>query len=207
MWEYITGAIIAPLQTFRAAAASRLWKQGLLLVAGIGLIKGAANVVITRSNPTLFSELATQEIPLLEEVRSLMQSPSFSLSNAVLGGLLFWFLAGVICYGLSKLFKGEGAIGGLLASFAFASSPSLIGSPLTALVSLLGGTGLVLGNIISFGTGLWVFILEILAVRESMRTSTGAAIIALLIGFIGYLIALILVGLFIAIITILAAGV
>jgi len=195
MWEYITGAIVAPLETFRDVAQKKYWKQGLLMIVVVGLIKGAASVIAARSSPSPFSGLSPTEFPFLETLRTLMQSPSFMLTNALLSGILFWFLAGVICFGLARLFKGEGTLGGLLAGFGFASSPNLIGGPLAALVSLLGSPGMLLSSIISFGTGLWVFVLEILSIRESMRIGTGAAVVAILIAFIAFFCALVIFGL------------
>ncbi len=195
MWEYITGAIVAPLETFRDAAQKRYWKQGLLLVVLVGLIKGSAGVIAARSNPSPFSGLSATEFPFLETLRTMMQSPYYMLTNALISGVLFWFLAGAICFGLSRLFRGEGTLGGLLAGFGFASSPNLIGGPLAALASLLGSPGMLLSSMISFGTGVWVFVLEILSIRESMGISTGAALVTIIIAFSAFFCALIVLGL------------
>ncbi len=206
MWEYITGAIVAPLETFRDVAQKKYWKQGLLLIAVVGLIKGAASVIAARSTPSPFSGLSTTEFPFLETLRTMMQSPSFMLSNALLSGVLFWFLAGAICFGIARLFKGEGTLGGLLAGFGFASSPNLIGGPLAAVLSLLGSPGMLLSSMISLGTGLWVFVLEILSIRESMGISTGAAVAALLIAFFAFFCALIIFGLILSVGTLFSAA-
>ncbi|HHW40964.1 MAG TPA: YIP1 family protein [Syntrophomonadaceae bacterium] len=206
MWEYITGAIVTPLETFRDVAQKKYWKQGLLLIVVVGLIKGAASVIAARSTPSPFSGLSATEFPFLETLRSMMQSPSFMLSNALLSSILFWFVAGAICFGIARLFKGEGTLGGLLAGFGFASSPNLIGVPLAAVLSLLGSPGMLLSSMISFGTGLWVFVLEILSIRESMGISTGAAVAALLIAFFAFFCALIIFGLILSVGTLFSAS-
>lgn len=206
MWEYITGAIITPLETFRELAQKKYWKQGLLLTVATGLIKGAGSVIAARSTPSPFSGLSATEFPFLETLRALLQSPAFMMANSLLSSILFWLVAGVICFGLSRLFKGEGTLGGLLASFGFASSPNLIGGPLAAVFYLFGSPGILLSSMISFLTGVWVFALEAFSIRESTGIATGAAIASILIASFGFFCFLLLIGLLLSLGTFLSTS-
>lgn len=195
MWEYITGAITTPLETLRHVAQKEYWKEGLLLTAASGLIKGATAVVVSRSAPSPLSELSASGLPFLETVRTLLQSPAYIMANSLISSILFWFVAGVICFGLSRVFKGKGTLKGLLASLGFASAPNLLGSPLAAVFCLLGSAGLLLSSAISFLTSLWVLALEVFSIRESTEITTGAAVISTLIASFGFFCFLLVIGL------------
>ncbi|MDH7577101.1 MAG: Yip1 family protein [Bacillota bacterium] len=193
MWEYITGALAAPVQTFRETAQKKWWRQGLLLVGGLALLRGLVGAATARANPPLPPGLeTTPEFPrFLEAALNLLQSPLFMLIGSLLGGVLVWFLGGVIFFAIGKLFKGQGTLGGVLAGLGFAETPRLIEIPLTAVLSLLGAPGTILGGVASFGFRIWVLVLDVLAVRESLRLGTGAATAVVLIP-----IALVFIGLF-----------
>lgn len=195
MWEYITGAIATPLETLRQVAQKEFWKEGLLLTAASGLIKGATAVVVARSSPPSLSELSAKEFPFLETMRSLLQSPAYIMANSLISSILFWFVAGVICFGLSRIFKGKGSLKGLLASLGFASAPNLLGYPLAAVFSLFGSPGLLLSSATSFLTSVWVLALEVFSIRESTGIATGAALASAVIASLGFFCFLLVVGL------------
>lgn len=202
MWEYITGAITTPLETLRHVAQKEYWREGLLLTAATGLIKGAATVVVARSTPSTFSELSASGFPLLETLRTLMRSPAYIMANSLISSILFWFVAGVICFGFSRIFKGTGTLRGLLASLGFASAPQLLGAPLAAVFCLFGNPGIFLSSTISFLTSVWVLALEVFSIRESTGITTGAAIISAILASFGFFCFLLAVGLLLSLGTI-----
>lgn len=71
-------------------------------------------------------------------------------------------------------------------TFAFASVPLLIMAPLTAVLNL-GGSALAIGlirGLVGTVAGIWVLVLQVLAIRESLILSTGRAIAVFLIPFV-----------------------
>lgn len=209
MWEYITGALVAPRQTFRQVSDQQMWKEGFTLVLVTGLIRGMANLVQARSLP-LFEGLTGSEIPYLDTLKAIYQSPLFSVSSALIGGLFSWFVTGLIAYGLARLFKGSGTLQGLLAATGFATSVFLIGSPLLALASLPGRTAALLVNLLTPAILIWSLLLNILAVGESLqvRTTTAALtyLLTLLIFMLICAILLIITGVLMAVFGVLAAS-
>lgn len=183
MWEYIAGILMAPVQTLREIAEKKLWKQGLLIIVAIALIKGVANAVTARDNPILPPglEMSAGLHPVLQSMLSVFQSPYFLIGSSLVGGIVTWFVGGLLFYGFGKLFKGQGTLTGILASTGYADAPYFIGIPLTVLLTLLGRPGAILGGFVGFGMGVWTFALDVLAVRESLGISTWAALITVLI--------------------------
>lgn len=176
MWEYITGALVTPVQTFRQTAQQQLWKQGLSLVIILSFLRGLVGAVSMQEAFALPPGLEiTPYFLQLEAAFKLFQSPLFFITSSFLGGILIWFLGGATFYLIGKLFKGQGTLGGLLAGIGFAKSPHFIQIPLTAVLTLLGLPGKVLSGLIGFGFSIWILVLNVLAVRESLKIGTGAA--------------------------------
>ncbi len=208
MWEYITGALAAPVQTFRETSQKQWWRQALLLAGGLALLRGLVSAAAAQEAPPLPSSLEmTPGFPgFLATAFDLLQSPLFLLASSLAGRILVWFLGGVIFLAVGKLFKGDGNLSGLLAALGFAEAPRLIEIPLTAVLSLLGLPGSILAGLAGFGFGIWILVLDILAVRESLRLRTGAAAAVVLIplGLIFFL--LFLLGVILAISAIFATA-
>lgn len=206
MWEYISGSLAKPVQTLRSAAENNLWKQGLVIVIVLSMLKGSTATVAMR-NEEFLSLLETPMSFQGIEFISFMQSPLVIITFALVGGIVQWLLAGVLFHLFAKLFKGQGTLSGVLASTGYAQSPYFIGIPLTALLSLSAGTGAaVLSGIISFGIGVWVLVLGIIAIKETYQIGTGAAAAAFFIPFILlFVVALFLIGILTAVILFMAA--
>jgi hypothetical protein len=179
MWEYLVGVINEPVRTLREVAEKRLWKESLLLVIAITLIGGAVSIVSLKMNPPATSNLSSD--PTLAHFFSTFYSPAVFFPFMLVSGILSWFIAGAIYYGFSRLFKGQGSLPGMLASLGFAEIPSLVSAPLTALALLLGPAWIFVSYVPGFVAGIWILVLDVLAIRESQHLDTGQAIGVLLI--------------------------
>ncbi|HAA90597.1 MAG: Uncharacterized protein XD63_0325 [Thermoanaerobacterales bacterium 50_218] len=180
MFDYITEVLLKPVPTLREVAAKRMWQQGLLLILLLCFLRGLVNTALARDT-VLPPNLEALGPAKLEELPALLQSPTFQFTNSFLTGFFAWFSGGIVFFLLGKLFKGKGSLSGLLASLGFAKAPALIQIPLTAILSLLGTPGKLLIGITSFGFTIWIIVLDIYAVRESLEMDTWKAIATVLI--------------------------
>ncbi len=101
-----------------------------------------------------------------------------------------FFLAAVLQL-TADLLGGRGTGRGLLAALALAQTPALLTAPVAAL-------GLVpspswLGAALRAALGLWTVVLEVLAVREAHRLSTGRALAVMLLPVVALLLLALLV--------------
>jgi len=143
------------------------------------LIGGAVSIVSLKMNPPATSNLSSD--PTLAHFFSTFYSPAVFFPFMLVSGILSWFIAGAIYYGFSRLFKGQGSLPGMLASLGFAEIPSLVSAPLTALALLLGPAWIFVSYVPGFVAGIWILVLDVLAIRESQHLDTGQAIGVLLI--------------------------
>ena len=120
--------------------------------------------------------------------------------------VLSWFISSTIYFGISKLFKGQGTLAGMLSSLAFAETPYLLSIPLSALALLLGRvTGSLVGDVAGFVAGIWIMVLNVLAIRESQQLGTGQAIGVLLVTIAAFFVLIFIIGALIAIVAAIAA--
>jgi len=201
MWEYISGSLAKPVQTLRSAAENNLWKQGLIIVAVLSILKGSTATTVMRNEELLSLLETTMSISGQELLLSFLQSPLLVITLTLISGIFQWLLAGVLFHLFAKLFKGQGTLSGILASTGYAQSPNFIGIPLNALLSISTGAGsAILSGIVSFGIGIWVFVLDIIAIKETYRISTVAATATFFIPFILlFIITLFLIGMLTAV--------
>lgn len=198
MWERIFGTLRAPGKTLNQAAENNLWKEGLLIVIAAAILKGISSVVAAGNMEFLLYLEKVLDLPLAD---SLQYSPIFTIFSSLFGGLLGWILLGAVFFLFAKLFKGQGTLSGMLAGLGYASSPYFIGAPLAAVTSLVGVAGYILSSIIGLATSIWVLVLNIIAIKESQKISTGAAIATFFIpGILLFILALFLIGIIVALV-------
>jgi hypothetical protein len=200
MWEHLAGVIAEPVRALREIAEKRLWKESLLLVVVLALLNGAVTAATVNSRPVNISD------PELVRLFSTLYTPGVFIPVALVASTLSWFINGAIYYGFSKLFKGVGTLVGMLASLGFATAPSLLSIPLTALALLFGqATGSLVGGVAGFVAGIWILVLDVLAIRESQQLDTGQALAVLLITILALLALVFIIVLLVAIIAAIAA--
>ncbi len=173
--DWLSGVFTRPAITLKEIAAARPLGWALFIFLGVVLLNAFASSANQQTREVLdqfiFTTGFTISIPLM-----------------VIGALVTAFLYLVISTGiihlLARLFKGTGGYGGMLSAFAFASFPQIILAPVNVLTGLIGTAGSILGGLVSFGISVWVLVLQVIAVRESHRLTTGMAILVYLIYFL-----------------------
>jgi hypothetical protein len=164
----------------------------------VTLVIAVASSIITAVQP---ETTVAPQLPSQPGFRTEGMVETLGVVFAILGPLFaLGFLAvwTAILLGTSRLLGGRGGYAGLFTGLAFAGVPNVFSVPAQLLPLALGTAGGVLAGLVSFGIGIWVFVLGILAVRENNDFTTGRALAAVLIP-IGVLI---LVGLIFAVVVI-----
>lgn len=134
--------------------------------------------------------LVSTDTSAVEEYLTL-PAPGWVLQIAFAFAGLFLF-AGFL-HLLSRIFKSTGDFWGLFSALGFAQFPGFL-APVATLVKGGGGiVGSILGGIISLGSGIWVLVLYVIALRESHGITTGASIATYLIALF-IIVALIIIG-------------
>lgn len=196
-FDAIVGVIVQPVRALRQIALARPWPQALALSIGLAVLQGLAS--LTFSRPDLDASMVgspamgTGAAEFLETVTA----PAVLFGSALVITPLALILETGVLYLIGRLLGGRGHFSGLLSTFAFASVPLLIMAPVTAVMNLGGsvlGIGLIQG-LLGTAAGIWVLVLQVLAIRESLTLSTGRAIAVLLIPLAVFLL-LVCVGVF-----------
>ena len=178
MWECIIGVIISPGETLRQTAEAELWKEGLLIVLLVSLLKWLSKLAAPEQE--LLGQLEKFTGSSVDQFSSAMDSPIAAFFSSLSGDLIFWVLGGLLFFLFAKIFNGKGTIPGMLAGLGYASTPFFLGAPLMAVIS--GGiAGYFLSSVIGFATSIWVIVLQIIAIRESQQISTGGAVVTFII--------------------------
>lgn len=183
--DAIIGVITQPVRTFRQIALARPWQQALVLYIGLAVLQGLTSLTLPQSD--LGTSIAGS--PAADSgARAFLDTittPGFLFGSALVFSPLFLIIETGILYLVGRLLGGRGPFSGLLSTFAFASVPLLIMAPVTAVLNL-GGSAMAIGllrGLVGTAAGIWVFVLQVLAIRESLTLSTGRAIAVFLIPF------------------------
>ncbi len=179
MWDRIIGVIMSPRETLQQTAEAELWKEGLLIVLLVSVLKWLSKLAAPEQE--LLGQLGKFTGESVDHFSSALDSPTAAFFSSLSGDLIFWVLGGLLFFLFAKLFNGKGTIPGLLAGLGYASTPYFLGAPLMAVTSLGGIAGYLLSSIIGFATTIWVIVLQIIAIRESQQISTGGAIVTFII--------------------------
>lgn len=102
----------------------------------------------------------------------------FSLFGVALSLLLLMVGSGLLSL-ISELIYGKFNAGGILVVLCYASIPGILGPPLHYASSLAGLPWL--GAILAGLAMLWVLVLQVIGVRESLRVTTGQTILIMLL--------------------------
>lgn len=174
LFEYIAGTFTAPRTAFQQIAADRP-------------LGGAVTVFILTS---LISSLAgLAGIPA-----DLPDGAALLLPAVVVGSLIFGAFAWCLQTGIYHLFAeflgGRGQAFSLFTALPFTSLPGLLLAPIGVLLRNLAG--LFLGVPVSLALALWVFFLQIVALRAVYNLSTARAAAAVLLPFVIFIAAIVI---------------
>ncbi|NMX21701.1 hypothetical protein C5S30_04560 [ANME-1 cluster archaeon GoMg4] len=176
--ENISGTFFSPASTFRRMLEERTSVTTAAIIVLIASICSGAGSILTQS--AFMSMFA--EFPGFEEM---MLSPILSMTLSVVGGFISWVVIAGILHIVAKVLGGEGAFTEMLVLMGFAMLPNIFQAPIGLVTLLSGGLS---GAFIAMGLGgiltIWVLILDVLAIREAHKFSTGRAIATLVLPFV-----------------------
>ena len=191
--ENIFGTLFSPASTFRRMLEERTAVTTAAIVVLIACICSGAGGILTQSAfMSLFAEF-----PGFEEK---VFSPSASMTMSVVVGFILWVVIAGILHVVAKILGGKGAFTEMLVLMGFAMLPNIFQAPIGLIALFSGG---LTGALIAIGLGgilaIWVLILDVLAIREAHKFSTGRAIATLVLPFVVLMVLafiLIIVGIF-----------
>ncbi|NLJ72033.1 MAG: YIP1 family protein [Syntrophomonadaceae bacterium] len=165
--EAIYGVIFTPKKTLANISRERIWLSGVLIFFIV----------------MVFNLLINTSASGLEQVEQLVAIPANFYGAISIVGIIFSLVMLFVLVGLYNLF-GEliyqsTNASGLLASLSFASIPAVFGPPLQYVLMLVNLQ--ILSYIISLGIGIWLIVLQVIAIRESLSISTGQALLLFII--------------------------
>jgi len=97
LWDFITGALLTPLDTFRSAADKKIWRQGFLLVLAVGLINGLARTVTSDSLAQIFQQYYSETgAEMFKVMLTLIKNPTFNITSELFSALLLWLIIGLL---------------------------------------------------------------------------------------------------------------
>ena len=191
--ENIFGTLFSPASTFRRMSEERTSVTIAAIVVLIACICSGAGSILTQS--AFMSMFA--EFPGFEEM---MFSPIASMTLSVVVGFIGWVVIAGIFHVVAKILGGKGAFTEMLVLMGFAMLPNIFQAPIGLIALFSGG---LTGAFIAIGLGgilaIWVLILDVLAIREAHKFSTGRAIATLVLPFVVLMVlvfVLIIVGIF-----------
>lgn len=171
------GVITNPVPAMQEIAAARPWLMALLLTIAIGLLSGLANLTNPALNPANLADMGNMTAEQRRAVEGVMQlmRPAIGAGGAIIGPIFLAVWAGIL-YLIARLLGGVGPYSALFSTIAFANIPSLLQVPLLLLINL-GGTSLApVASLVSFLFSIWVIVLTVIGIRESMSLSTGRSV-------------------------------
>ena len=191
--ENIFGTLFSPASTFGRMLEERTSVTIAAIVVLIACICSGAGSILTQSAfMSLFAEF-----PGFEEM---VFSPIASMTMSVVVGFIGWVVIAGIFHVVAKILGGKGAFTEMLVLMGFAMLPNIFQAPIGLIAIFSGG---LTGALIAIGLGgilaIWILILDVLAIREAHKFSTGRAIATLVLPFVVLMVLafiLIIVGIF-----------
>jgi hypothetical protein len=174
--QAVIGVITNPVPTLRLIAENRPWVMALLITVGIALLSGIAALLRPSEpvDPAVFQELEPEARQFAEAIVA---------NSAGAGGLFGVILAPIglaigagILFLVGRMFGGRGEYSSLFSALGFANVPNGISAALSIPLAFGGVVLAPVAALIGFLTFLWVLVLDVIAVRESMSLSTGRAV-------------------------------
>ncbi len=176
--EAAIGVITRPVPAMQAIAAARPWLMALLLSVIIGLLSGLAGMTAPAPSPADMGDLAQlppEQQRAIEGILGMVRSPALGIGNAIINPIVLAIWAGILWL-VARLLGGIGQYSSLFSTVGFASVPNILLAPITALLNLGGAALAALSSLVGFAFAIWTIVLTVIAIRESMRLSTGRSV-------------------------------
>lgn len=168
--EIIYGVLFSPAATLKVLSKSKPWLAGVIIF----LVVLSFNMMVNRG--IAFIDPLEQALPI---------PAGFTWIGAVIGVvisvIMLFVMAGIYSL-LGEIIYQNANASGLLTSLSFSSIPGILGPPLQYIAILLGLAPL--SNLISFVIAMWLIVLQIIAIRESLELTTSQALVLFIIPII-----------------------
>lgn len=176
--ENIFGTLFSPASTFRRMLEERTTVTiAAIIVLIAGICSGAGSILMQNAVMSLFAEFPGFEVVPL--------SPAASIFLSVVIGFIGWVVIAGILHVVAKILGGKGVFTEMLVLMGFATLPNVFQAPIGLVVILYGGLA---GAFIALGLSgiltIWILILDVLAIKEAHKFSTGRAIATLVLPFV-----------------------
>ncbi len=189
--ETAVSVIAQPVSTLRMVTQQRKLGWAIIVLVVVSL----ASSLTSAASPTPFGLGGGTDFPLPVDP-STFRTVAL-VGAAILGplmGLIGLAIAAAIFQILSMILGGKGSYVGLFSGLAFASVPSIIGTPFNLLPLAIGVAGQVLSGLVGFGLFIWTVVLTVIAIRENHQFSTGRAVAVFLIPVVAIGLLVVLLG-------------
>lgn len=165
--ESIYGIFFEPTATLRTLADKKPYGRALLIFIAVTLL----NLIFQQA----LNVYTDNEILKMVPANAVW---AFNLLGAALSVVLLLSISGLLSL-ISEIVYGKFNAGGVLVTLCYASIPGILGPPLHYASSLAGVQWL--GAVLAGLSMIWVLVLQVIGVRESLRVTTGQAILIMLL--------------------------
>jgi hypothetical protein len=180
LFDLLYGVIARPVATFKYLSVKKPWVMAIVLYIAVAFISAVAGVPGQQDQLSDLTKLGGNSninIGAIVIVALVIVLPIFSFIGLLIIGGIYHLLA--------RAFKGNGSYKGMISTLGFAGFPSIVSTPFSLLYFIGGPIGKIIAVVttlsVSFIVGIWILVLNILAIRENYKLSTGKAVAVCLI--------------------------
>ncbi len=175
LFDWLYGVIASPVGTLNEIAREKPAGWGLLVYIGIALLSAVAAIFEPGTMASM--EEIMDQFPFFIPLSSLFVAGLF-LSVVML------FIFSFVLHLFARLFGGRGGYWNFFSAYLFASFPAIFNVPATLIATVLGGLGSAFSGLVGFVLSIWIFVLQVIAIRESHGLTTGMSILAYFVSFL-----------------------
>ncbi|WP_170291899.1 Yip1 family protein [Heliobacterium mobile] len=168
--DYLYQVLVNPSLAFSAAAERKPLGLALSVVLGTSVINLIVNMSLADRTALFHPPGVANDV-----FGNIVAGMSLF---AVLIGIIMWFVMAGFFNLVGELLGGRGNAKGLLTALGLAYWPSILLAPVNLAGQYLPG-GKVIQSLGLLGVTLWGFVLQVLAIRESLGLSTGRSLLVI----------------------------
>lgn len=176
--EAAVSVVMQPVGTLRMVTQQQ--KLGWAIIVAVVVSLASSLTSAASLTPSALAGSANFSLPVDPSVFRISTLVGAALLGPLIGLIGLAVVAGIFQL-VSMALGGKGAYVGLFCGLAFASVPSIIGTPFNLLPLAIGVAGEALSGLVSFVLFIWTAVLTVIAIREDHQFSTGRAVVVFLI--------------------------
>jgi hypothetical protein len=176
--EAAVSVVTQPVATLRMVTQQQ--KLGWAIIVAVVVSLASSLTSVASLTPSELAGGANFSLPVDPTTFRVLTLAGGVVLGPLIGIIGLAVVAGIFQL-VSMILGGKGAYVGLFCGLAFASVPSIIGTPFNLLPLAFGVAGEVLSGLVSFVLFIWTAVLTVIAIRENHQFSTGRALAVFLI--------------------------